>query len=139
MLNKELLMAGEVEPHIWLTVGKYINDLGINYFGYLSSENTPFGSISRIPLFIDSEGNEFRIKGIYAFHTYQTHLLANKYLTYTIKVTVSSENYTFSFNNSDTSIIRDLVFSGSDVGTTLPVYFDPPPDGYLDPETLKPI
>ena len=22
---------------------------------------------------------------------------------------------------------------------TLPVYFDPPPDGYLDPETLKPI
>lgn len=140
MFNKELLM-GSVgqEPHIELTVGKYtVNSSNLDYFGY-SIRKPSYGSISRIPLFIEGRDHQFYIDGLQTLHTYNTYLSASNAITYTINVIIGSKSCEFKFSNTILSFSMDFLFSDSDVGTTLPIYFDPPPVGYLDPETLEPI
>ena len=115
------------EPHIELTVGKHTeNSSNLDYFGYQNLRDTPYGSISRIPLFIDDRGMQFFIDGLYTFHTYSTYLSASRYITCAITVIIDSKRYVFHFSNEQMSHRTDFFFSDSDVGTTLPIYFDPP-------------
>lgn len=158
MLNKELLMVGEVGPHMLLILNNeqgFIDPDGNTCYGYMQSYapdamGPSIGNVNRIPYWgspdisflqalcssLDDGGGNYitslRFRGRIPFVP----------MSVTIKDRTSKER-TSKFSNAyhtwlhgEREDVWDLERSG---GMTLPVYFDPPPDGYLDPKTLEPI
>lgn len=152
MLNKELLMGKPQINKVYLTVGNWIQQsIGV-YYGFFKSGKEIYGSVSGIPKWGDTESSFYRI-GIIKY--YQHWGAPTKY-TYSVcvpssdsvtQITMSTESgsvtlekipnldfieYTY---DSDYDVLN---FIGS-LGKTIEVTFDPPPNGYLDPTTRKPI
>lgn len=145
MLNKELLMAGDNAPHwhILMTVGQTIADktVGYNTYGPMGSvDRAPFWNIYGYTCVLDtlkfSEAGPYTI--CYLSSNFQDPFPSEFHLT--ISVDGISRDFNFrSASNSDNTYMFDDFNLKSKVGQTLAVIFDPPPDGYLDPTTHKPI
>ena len=149
MLNKELLMVGEGESfkhHILLTVGEDAwYDEGT--FGW---SHTVMGTVDKIPVFSNYRLNEL----YYRQDTMQLEMYLERVLFRGVRVP-DKWNCTIKVVTPYTSVLFDTVESNFDilgvpvdgdplnfkgnVGNTIPIYFDPTPDGYLDPKTLEPI
>lgn len=151
MLNKELLMIGEAEPHmlIILNNGQGFTDPG-DYIHYGYQRSYPeamgpsIGNTNRIPYWGSPDSSV--LQALYTSYSdpggYSTGLRF-RYKIPSMSMSVTIKDLTAEFSNAyDTwlygpySDIWDLERSKN---MTLPVYFDPSPDGYLDPNTLKPI
>ena len=151
MLNKEqLLMAGITmkEPHIILTVG---HNGGIRAYTYgytriysVSSNNV--GSVSKIPYWGDVS------KNISLTALYGSRIKSNKsvstWINWGSKFTFNrlvatrldtGKSVEFVTNSAYVEVTGVALFTESDVSREIPLTFDPPPDGYLDPKTLEPI
>lgn len=150
MLNKELLMAGATgkEPHILMNVIRYSDsDMGNGYYyGYNSYSGA--GDVSKIPCW----GGYGTMKNYTALEVLATNagLLVetminwrNPYTSNRLVVTRLDTGKSVEFVHKDASaylLIANVdFFSASDIGIEVPLIFDPPPVGYLDPDTLKQI
>ena len=141
MLNKELLMAGEVAPHMFLILdsGQGFADSGDSiYYGYLRSYpealGPTIGDVDRVPYW--GSPDESYLQGLYV--SYNDHGgysmgLRFRYMTPIVPMSVTIKDLTVEFATSYTTWlfgphtdVWDLEHSG---GMTLPVYFDLPPTG----------
>lgn len=131
MFNKELLMGntGGQQP-VALTVaidrvssGNLYYGYGLEYFGRL--EPRPFwGNYAYLSeLKYDNKNNR------------TTCSMTDR----SVDVTVYVSGYQDSPIRSGESISGDIFGLEEKYGQTVYLTFDPPPDGYLDPKTLKPI
>lgn len=131
MLNKELLMGNTVEQQpVALTVGSHRPSLFRRYYGYVRGqygllEPTPFwGNYTYLnELQYDDKPNETRCSMTDS----------------SVDVTVYVSGYQDSPISSGKSIYGDPFGFAAKIGQTVYLTFDPPPDGYLDPKTQKPI
>ena len=133
MFNKELLMGntGGQQP-VALTVGKERQGTSlprIYEYGYTSGS---FGALAPEPFW----GNYAYLYGlIYRDGSYTSCRLTNRSIDVTIYV---SGYHDFPIRSGE-SIYGDIFDFKDRVGQTVYLTFDPPPDGYLDPATGKPI
>lgn len=145
MLNKELLMVGEGAPEgsIVMTVGEYNN-----IYGY---GTRMYGSVNKIPLWYSSISNQellFSLTYDYGDNTTSMGVLTKSLNSvvkapqrFAVTVTINGRSNLFMFDGTDLvdAVKGDIYDLFSLNGTNVVVTFDPPPDGYLDPETLEPI
>lgn len=151
MRNKELLMVGEGESfkhHILLTVGEDASYYDGGMFGWSHAD---MGTVDKIPVFYAN----YRLNELYYRQdTMQLEMFLKRVLSRGVRAPEIG-NSTIKVVTPYTSVLFDTVESGLDilvvpvdgdplnfkgnVGNTIPIYFDPPPTGYLDPKTLKPI
>lgn len=151
MLNKELLMVGEVEPHMLLILnsGQGFVDPGDNTcYGYMRSYapdamGPSIGNVNRIPYWGSPDSSFLQalctsVDGNYKMALWFRYMIPFATMSVTIKDRTSefSNAYYNTWLYGEYTDVWDLEHSE---GMTLPVYFDPPPDGYLDPKTLEPI
>lgn len=153
MLNKELLMAGEVEPHMFLILNGwqgFIYSGDRAYYGYMRSYapdamGPTIGNVNRIPYW-GSPDSSF-LQALYTSvdargRNYETSLRFRYRIPFA-PMSVTIKDRTSEFSNANGTWLggeyTDVWDLERSEGMTLPVYFDPPPDGYLDPETLKQI
>ena len=132
MLNKEQLLMGNTggQQPVALTVASYrvssshlYYGYGLGYFGWL--EPRPFwGNYAYL--------NELRYDN-------QNNRTKCAMTDRSVDVTVYVSGYHDSPIRSGESILGDVFSLQKKVGQTVYLTFDPPPDGYLDPKTLKPI
>ena len=149
MLNKELFMGGITvkEPHILLTVGYdggTIATYGYTHIYSISSNNV--GSVSKIPYWGDVSKNisltalyGSRIKSNNSVSTWihwGSNFTFNRLVATRLDTGKSVEFVTNSTYVQTTGV---ALFTESDKYQEIPLSFDPPPDGYLDPNTLEPI
>lgn len=133
MLNKELLMAGgeQSQRKVALTVGSAAFSFGAVY-GYMKGLMLDV-QLSVLPYWGTTDNviqyiMYFNISNSSAFLLMKTDT----------KVTAFVEGYSTSLP-SGVAVKGDLYAMYNDEGSTRYLTFDPPPDGYLDPETQKPI
>ena len=149
MLNKELLMVGEGDSfkhHILLTVGE---DTSQELVGW---EYYSMGTVDKIPAFSDATYRLDRLA--YRRDTGELVMYLERVLFRSARAPAIGDS-TIKVVTPYNSVLFDTVQDGLDiyvvpvdgdplnfrgnVGNTIPIYFDPQPDGYLDPQTLKPI
>nr|DAQ74834.1 MAG TPA: hypothetical protein [Caudoviricetes sp.] len=135
MLNKEMMLAdSEAEPHILLTVGKEYGDFGF-------SKNV-VGQVNRLPAWSVTDSIMYwlstlvydsAVDGVTGIRLRPTETTISDPPT-PITITIHDVKATFrpELSFEDGPYGDPFNFQGS-VGKTLPVYFDPPPDGYIDP------
>lgn len=131
MFNKELLMGntGGQQP-VALTVANYHISSSHLYCGY---GNGHFGLLKPEPFW-----------GNYAYlnelkYDNKTNYTSCSMTDRSVDVTVYVSGYQDSPISSRESISGDPFRFMVKVGQTVYLTFDPPPDGYLDPKTHKPI
>lgn len=131
MFNKELLMGntGGQQP-VALTVASYRVSSSQLYYGYGLGY---FGRLEPRPFW-----------GNYAYLNELKYDNKNNSTTCSmtdrsVDVTVYVSEYQDSPISSGESISGDLFRSAAKLGQTVYLTFDPPPDGYLDPNTRQPI
>lgn len=151
MLNKELLIVGEVEPHMLLILnsGQGFTDPGDSiYYGYLRSYpeamGPSIGNVNRIPYWGSPDNSYLQaLCTSYSDHGGYSMDLRFRYMIPTVPMSVTIKDLTVEFFNAYNTWLygpySDILDLEHSENMTLPVYFDPPPDGYLDPNTLKPI
>lgn len=153
MLNKEFLMVDNEEPHMLLILDNWqglIDADDSTYYGYMrgyapDADGSSFGNVNRIPYWgspdssflqalctsVDDSGGNYRTS------------LWFRYMIPFVPMSVTIKDHTSEFSNAYNTWLHGEDADTWDLersrGMTLPVYFDPPPDGYLDPKTLKPI
>lgn len=130
MLNKNSLLMGSAKEQrkVKLNIGR---DVLAYVWGY--SKDEPFGSLDVLPYWgaIDVI--------IYSFSFNVEFKKTDFYLTDdSVNVTAYVEGYTQSISSSNTQD-GDTYSMNNSEGAIRYLTFDPPPDGYLDPNTLKPI
>lgn len=151
MLNKELLMIGEAEPHMFIILNNgqgFTDPDGSIHYGYQRSYpeamGPSIGNTNRIPYWgsPDSSVLQALYTSYYGSGDYSTGLRF-RYMIPSVPMSVTIKDLTAEFSNAyDTWLYgphSDIWDLESSENMTLPVYFDPPPDGYLDPKTLEPI
>ena len=132
MLNKELLMGntGEQQP-VALTVDERRSTKPPRVCEYGYSYKS-FGALAPAPFW----GNYTYLHALkYSDGTYTSCIMSDRSTTVTIYVS----GYHDSPIRSGESIQGDIFELRGKVGQTVYLTFDPPPDGYLDPETREPI
>ena len=130
MCNKELLMVntGGQQP-VALTVGKF-SRREFYYYGY---DSAYFGTLTPVPFW----GNNVKLAVLAYFEDdYHTKCVPTD-RGYAFKVYISG--YQNSPISTGESISGDPFNLSEKADQTVYLTFDPPPDGYLDPKTLKPI
>lgn len=132
MLNKELLMAGSEQSHrkVVLTIGKTATYAGHAY-GYLkeSMEDT---QLNVLPYWGTTDNV---LENLVYFDSLDRSIFT---LTKDPEVTVFVEGYSTGLHNGKV-ITGDPYEMNKSEGSTRYLTFDPPPDGYLDSKTHKPI
>lgn len=132
MLNKELLMAGSEQSQrkVVLTIGKAAIYHGYAY-GYMKDlmDDT---QLNVLPYWGTTDNV---LERLVHFDSLNTSIFM---LDKDSQVTVFVEDYSTSLHNGEvmTGALYDMRNSE---GSTRYLTFDPPPDGYLDPKTHKPI
>lgn len=128
MLNKELLMgAKQGQRKVQLTIG---HNRKYSRYGYYSGS---IGSVDVLPYWINSR---YVIKQLFADIRDTIFKLTND--DEGVEVTVYVEGYPTAMS-SGTLKEGDIYSMRDNEGFIRYLTFDPPPDGYLDPDTLKPI
>lgn len=132
MLNKELLMAGSEQSQrkVVLTIGK-----GTAFFGYA------YGYLRDI--MDDTQLNVLPYWGttdnaLESFVRFETPNKSIFRLDKDTEVTAFVDGYYTSLHNG-VPVEGDPYEMRNSEGSTRYLTFDPPPDGYLDPKTHKPI
>lgn len=139
MLNKELLLASENEPHMLLILNSgqgFVDPGDSSYYGYLRSYpeamGPSIGNVNRIPYW-DSPDSSY-LQGLYARYNdhggYSTGLRF-RYMIPSAPMYVTIKNLTAEFATAYTTWLygphTDVFDLERSEGMTLPVYFDPPP------------
>lgn len=128
MLNKRLLMASAKEKEqrkVKLTIGRYESfGMGV-VFGYSKDF---YGSLDVVPYW----GTTNNVMGVLRY----SYALDITSLGAPSGVTAFVEGYTQGISNSANG---DIYAMNNATNSIRYLTFDPPPDGYLNPETLKPI
>lgn len=155
MLNKELLMGttsdGEsFKHHILLTVGE--NPYSEEDEGEVGWYYAVVGAVNKIPVFFSgairldmlaykSKWGELQLEFMPWFAdsqapeiSYFDLRVSTPYASVTLEGHIDADNTSYVY-----PVDGDPLNFRGNVGNTIPIYFDPQPDGYLDPETLKPI
>ena len=148
-------MVGEGDSfkhHILLTVGEDTSRelVGWEYYSkeLVGWEHYSMGTVDKIPVFSDATYRLDRLAYrrdtgelvMYLERSARAPAIGDS----TIKVVTPYNSVLFDTVQDGFDIYVDPVdgdplnFRGN-VGNTIPIYFDPQPDGYLDPQTLKPI
>lgn len=133
MFNKELLMGntGGQQP-VALTVGRERQGTSaprVCEYGY---DTWDFGALAPKPFW----GNYIYLRDL----KYRTGSYTSCHMTdRSIDATIYVSGYPDSPIRSGESISGDIFGLEEKYGQTVYLTFDPPPDGYLDPKTLKPI
>lgn len=132
MLNKELLMAGSEQSQrkVVLTIGKADVFSGYAY-GY--KKNLMDGTQLNVLPYWGTTDNV--LERLVHFDSPNTSIFM---LDKDSEVTVFVEGYSTSLH-SDNVVKGDPYDMRNSEGSTRYLTFDPPPDGYLDPKTHKPI
>lgn len=132
MLNKELLMAGSEQSHrkVVLTIGKAALYSGHAY-GYMK-DSIADTQLNVLPYWGTTDNVLGRL--MYFDSLNATTFMLNK----DSEVTVFVEGYSTSLHAGQV-MKGDLYDMRDSEGSTRYLTFDPPPDGYLDPKTHKPI
>ena len=156
MLNKNMLIWGAVDsgPHVQINIGYGYDRLEDSFFGFNIQNSVcknTFGKIDRIP-FWDTNGVRVKLIGLF----FDGMLGAYRFIynsTGEVDINLgffygeSKENGGYlrsrlkAGDNDQNNYGSDftLSFGWGSQGKTEVLAFDPPPTGYLDPETLKPI
>lgn len=131
MLNKELLMdnTGGEQP-VELIVGSYHVSGPYSYWGY---DYGYYGRLVPVPFW----GDYTYLSALW--YDNQNNRTTCGMTDRSVDLTVYVSGYQDSPISSGESISGDLFGFAGKVGQTVYLTFDPPPDGYLDPETRKPI
>ena len=131
MLNKELLMVNTGERQsVALTVARYNVSSSHLYYGYGLGY---FGGLAPRPFW----GNYVYLNEL--MYDNQNNRTKCSMTDRSVDVTFYVSGYQDSPIRSGETISGDLFRFTVKAGQTVYLTFDPPPDGYLDPKTLKPI
>jgi hypothetical protein len=132
MLNKELLMAGSEQSQrkVMLTIGKAAVYSGYAY-GYMKDlmDDT---QLNVLPYWGTTDNV---LECLVHFDSLNTSIFM---LDKDPEVTVFVEGYSTSLHTGN-AVKGDPYDMRNSEGSTRYLTFDPPPDGYLDPKTHKPI
>ena len=128
MLNKELItVAGEEAPHVKLVVGTMPH---FSQYGWNSTGNIPFGSISRVPVWEDS-----RLTYLFSFITVNPNTscgFSGKIPEGGISIRRLDTGYKIKTEGGvEYSDTPGALFTKADKDKTVPLVFDPPPTSYL--------
>ena len=132
-------MVGESAPEgsIVMTVGE-LNGT----YGYALKVK---GSVNKIPLWNSISAQEMLVGLQYDYGDNTTSIgvltKSRAPQRFAVTVTINGRSNLFMFDGGDAlaTVKGDIYNLFSLNGTNVVVTFDPPPDGYLDPETLEPI
>lgn len=132
MLNKRLLIASakkKEQREVKLTIGYYRRATSYAKYGY----NKPysFGSLDVVPYW--GTTNDVMVCLVYTRE--ETWFSMSSGIT---GITAFAKGYTQGITSGKT-IQGDIYSMQGSEGKIRYLTFDPPPDGYLDPETLEPI
>lgn len=128
MLNKELLMGSEKgQRKVRLTIEKI--DIISNIYGYLKDYSN---SLDVLPYWGTTD-NVIERLAYYEDYNQCSFLLVNE-----SEVTAFADGYS-TVLHSGKVVTGDPYAMRNSEGSTRYLTFDPPPTGYLDPKTLKPI
>ena len=140
MLNKELLMVGasKAQKEVRLTVGYsvVVEAYGMRYTGY--SPIFDVGGINVLPYwntsFLTSVLEDELTRTLYVS-------LSAPIPNFSLRINSSrgSNQLTWPSGDSQTAQDKSNLALRHDVNTEIILTFVPPPDGYLDPNTLEPI
>lgn len=132
MLNKELLMAGSKQSQrkVVLTIRKITTFYGYAY-GYMKA----FKDDTQLNVLPYWGTTDSVLERLVHFDSLNTSIFR---LDKDPEVTVFVEGYSTSIHTS-TVVGGDPYGMSNSGGSTRYLTFDPPPDGYLDPKTHKPI
>lgn len=133
MFNKELLMGNTgVQQPVALTVGRERQGTSIPSIYEYGYYNMYFGALAPEPFW----GNYAYLQDlIYRDGSYTSCRMTDR----SIDVTIYVSGYPDSQIRSGENMYGDIFGLKEKYGQTVYLTFDPPPDGYLDPKTLKPI
>lgn len=145
MRNKELLMFSVDIPvgDVLLTVG----NIGFT-FGY---DRGSLGSVNKVPYWSSLGGTDEMLAFWYSpeINDGETHFIlhtsesrsarAPQRLAVTVTANGGSHLFMFDGSNTDAWTTGDIYRLETSYGKVIGLTFDPPPTGYLDPETLEPI
>ena len=146
MLNKELLMGASNEQRpVMVTVASFVDTGDTTNIGY-SRQFFNMGEVDPLPYWVSERSEFLYLKYLFTRYPYRELASTAGIGTYPFQpfgdytpftgIIARSDTGKASFDSGDA---YEELFTEDDVGKTIPVYFDPPPDGYLDPKTLKPI
>lgn len=132
MLNKELLMAGSEQSQrkVVLTISK-----GAISFGYAYGYMRDFMDDTQLNVLPYWGTTDNVLERLVHFGSLNTSIFM---LDKDPEVTVFVEGYSTSLHNGN-AVVGDPYEMHNSEGSTRYLTFDPPPDGYLDPKTHKPI
>lgn len=133
MLNKELLMGSSKQEQMKVEITiEFIDVAGgtVILSGYTREGSHPLGKASPLPYW--GTPNNTLKTFMYDSNDMSTIFTAVE------GVTVHVEGYPTTLV-SHTPVYEDLYYLEGNAGGTRYLTFTPPPDGYLQPETLKPI
>lgn len=149
MLNKELLMGASNEQRpVMVTVASFVDTGDATNIGY-SRQFFNMGKVDPIPYWVSESFEYLYLKYLHSRYPVQLDKSASfaGIGVYPFQQYGGATSFTGFMVRSDTGKAAafnegsayEHLFTEDDVGKTIPVYFDPPPDGYLDPATRKPI
>lgn len=133
MLNKELLMGNSNEQRpVMVTVARFVDPGDNIQIGY-SRQYFHIGEANPLPYWV-SEGTEplylkYLVSGSAGKGAYPFQQYGDK-TPFTGIILRADTGKAVSYNVS--GYAQENPFTENDVGKTIPIYFDPPPDGYLD-------
>lgn len=158
MLNREMLMTYQAISATDNIVELRVGDGGVGDYGYCGSNRrgiVPQGALDRIPYWYGTEDTYFALDvlsetpvGKFAGTKFGTYYLGSgtpsRGQEYNIKVTRcdTQQSITFLGEHGQLSTVSSIALGLMDVYQSMhyvTLEFTPPPDGYLDPTTLKPI
>ena len=158
MLSKGILIASQTNSTTDNIVDLWVGDSGVGDYGYCGSNRwgiVPHGTLDRIPYWYGTEDAYFALDVLNEtsvgkfvgtkFGTYYPDSggTPSRGQEYNIKVTRcdTQQSITFSGEHGQLSTaFDDTSFNLLDSNQHHVTFkFDPPPDGYLDPDTLKPV
>lgn len=132
MLNKELLMVGaeQGQRKVVLTIGRAAVYAGYTY-GYMQD----FMAVTNLNVLPYWGTTDNILESLVYFESLNTTIFM---LAKELEVTVFAEGYPTGLHNGK-AMSGDPFGMRNSEGSKRYLTFDPPPDGYLDPRTLKPI
>ena len=150
MLNKELLLCSSSRVGINAQIEVSVSQSFVGFVRQLSDE---FGWVNAFPVYGNPQAprNSLVIVGVYySYELNKTRICNYEYYAFPLpqSVTVTtSEGFTttatwpigdYSFATIKGDVLH-LFRTTANSSRPLTFYFDPPPDGYLDSQTFKPI
>lgn len=143
MNSKSILLSNKrKEPHIWLTI-ESVSERNYTYYGF-SNSGHKIGKVNRIPYWCGNASLYFSLYATKDWRTgeivnttfYTNSLYENPHGEINFKIYTDTDYWgTFLPDESGESIADgvDILHLIEKDSQTIPVWFDPPPDSYIEP------